>query len=147
MSVSRYEPFSELISLRDAMDRLFEDSFVRPGQWARGAGRVNALPVDAYATENDLVITASIPGVDPKEVQITIEGDTLTIKGEIKPPLENVNYLLQERHFGPFQRQLQINIPVQADKAEATFDKGILTLTIPKAEVVKPRQIKVRSKA
>jgi len=143
MSVSRWEPFGELVSLRDAMDRLFEDSFVRPAQATQG--RAFALPVDAYATENELVIMASIPGVSPDDVQVTIEGDTLTIKGEFKPPLENVNYLFQERRFGPFYRQLKINIPVQADKAEAAFDKGVLTLTIPKAEELKPRQIKVKA--
>jgi len=133
-----------MITLRDAMDRLFEDSFVRPGRLPAGE-RAASLPVDAYATDSELVIVASIPGVDPNAVQITIEGDTLTIKGECKPPLENVNYLLQERRFGPFYRQLQINIPVQADKAEASFDKGVLTLTIPKAEELKPRQIKVKT--
>jgi len=142
MSISRWEPFDELISLRDAMDRLFEDSFVRPG---RTGERASALPVDAYATDTELVIQANIPGVDPNDVSITIEGDTLTIKGERKPPLENVNYWLQERRFGPFYRQLQINIPVQADKAEATFEKGVLTLTIPKAEELRPRQIKVKA--
>lgn len=131
MSISRRDPFTEMISLRDAMDRLFEDSFVRPGRLAANE-RALSLPVDAYATDNELVITASIPGVDPADVQITIEGDTLTIKGERKPPLENVSYLLQERRFGPFYRQLQINVSVQADRAEATFDKGVLTLTIPK---------------
>ncbi len=145
MSISRWEPFGEMMTLRDAMDRLFEDSFVR-GVRPSGAGeRAYSLPVDAYGTENELVLMVSIPGVDPDDVQITIEGDTLTIRGEIKPPLENVSYLLQERRFGPFYRQLQINVPVQADKAEATFDKGVLTLTIPKAEEVKPRQIKVKS--
>lgn len=144
MTISRWEPFGELVTLRDAMDRLFEDSFVRPGRTSR-AERALALPVDAYATENELVIMASIPGVEPDDVQVTIEGDTLTIKGEFKPPLENVNYLFQERRFGPFYRQLQINIPVQADQAEASFDKGVLTLTIPKAEELKPRQIKVKT--
>ncbi len=144
MSISRHEPFGELVTLRDAMDRLFEDSFVRPSR-ATGGGRAIALPVDAYGTDGELVILASIPGVDPNDVQITIEGDTLTIKGESKPPLENVSYLLQERRYGPFYRQLQINVPVQADKAEATFDKGVLTLTIPKAEEFKPRQIKVKA--
>lgn len=144
MTVSRWEPFGELVTLRDAMDRLFEDSFVRPGRAVRGE-RALALPVDAYATENELVISASIPGVSPDDVQVTIEGDTLTIKGEFKPPLENVTYLFQERRFGPFYRQLQVNIPVQADKAEASFDKGVLTLTIPKAEELKPRQIKVKT--
>ncbi len=144
MSITRWEPFGEVQSLRDAMDRLFEDSFVRALRPVAGE-RAYALPIDAYATDGELVITANVPGVDPNDVQITIEGDTLTIKGQVKPPLENVHYLFQERRFGPFYRQLQINVPVQADKAEATFDKGVLTLTIPKAEEVKPRQIKVKA--
>lgn len=147
MSISRWEPLGDMMSLRDAMDRLFEDSFVRSVRPGRAGERAHSLPIDAYATEDDLVLMASIPGVDPNDVQITIEGDMLTIKGEVKPPLENVSYLLQERRFGPFYRQLQINVPMQADKAEASFDKGVLTLTIPKAEEVKPRQIKVKAGA
>lgn len=144
MSISRWEPLAEAMSLRDAMDRLFEDSFVRTMRPSRGGEHAYSLPVDAYATDSELVLMANIAGVDPNDVQITIEGDTLTIRGEVKPPLENVSYLLQERRFGTFYRQLQINVPVQAEKAEATFDKGVLTLTIPKAEEVRPRQIKVK---
>jgi len=111
----------------------------------RGSERVIKLPIDAYATENELVIVAPAPGVAPDTVEITIEGDTLTIKGEIKPPLENVNYIYRERAFGPFMRTLTLNVPVQADKAEATFEHGLLTLTIPKAEAVKPKAIKVKA--
>ena len=135
----------EFLSLRDAMDRLFEDSFVRAVRPGGVGERAYSLPIDAYATDEELVIMASIPGVNPEDVDVTIEGDTLTIKGETKPPLENVSYLFQERRFGPFYRQLQINVPVQADKAEASFDKGVLTLSIPKAEAVRPRQIKVKA--
>ncbi len=104
------------------------------------------LPLDAYSTDNELVIVADVPGANPEDVEITIEGDTLTIKGEIKPPLENVDYLFRERVYGPFNRSLVLNIPVQADKAEASFDNGVLTLTIPKAETAKPKTIKVKSK-
>jgi len=86
-----------------------------------------------------------VPGVTPEDVEITIEGDTLTLRGEMKGPIENVNYVIRERPCGKFQRSLRLNIPVQADKAEATFDKGILTLTIPKHEEVKPKQIKVKT--
>jgi len=75
-----------------------------------------------------------------------MEGDTLTIKGEITAPMDNVEYLVQERACGKFHRNLRLNIPVQADKAEATFEKGVLTLVIPKQEELKPRQIKVRTK-
>ena len=148
MSMSRWEPFRDLMTLREAMDRLFEESFVRPGtRWANSAqGAACALALDTYATDNELVITANVPGVDPKDVDITIDGDTLTIKGELRAPLDNVAYMVQERPYGSFSRTLRLNVPVQADKAEATFDKGILTLTIPKQEQMRPKTIKVTSK-
>jgi HSP20 family protein len=148
MTLSRWEPFKDLMTLREAMDRLFEDSFVRTGpRWfgTSGESRCN-LVLDAYLTDNDLVISAAVPGIDPKDVEITIDGDTLTIKGEIKGPLENVEYLVQERPYGKFSRTLRLNVPVQADKAEAVFDRGILTLTIPKREEIKPKTIKVTTK-
>lgn len=147
MSLTRWEPFKDLMTLREAMDRLFEDSFVRPGtRWVPSGERSCQLHVDAYATDEEVVITAAVPGMNPEDVEITLEGDTLTIKGEIKGPMENVNYLLQERPCGRFQRTLRLNIPVQADKAEATFEKGILTLVIPKQEEVKPKTIKIKTK-
>ena len=146
MSISRWEPFTDLMSLREAMDRLFEDSFVRSGsRWATGEPRCE-VPVDAYVTDDEVVITIAVRGVAPEAVDVTIEGDTITIKGELKGPLDNVNYLVQERTYGSFTRTLRLNIPVQADKAEATFDKGILTLTLPKQEEVKPKTITVKAK-
>jgi len=147
MSISRWEPFKDLMTLREAMDRLFEDSFVRTGsRWATAGESRCALPLDVYITDEELVITAAVPGMDPKNVEITIEGDTLTIKGELEGPLNNVDYLMQERAYGKFSRTLRLNIPVQADKAEATFDKGVLTLVIPKQEEIKPKTIKVTTK-
>ena len=89
---------------------------------------------------------ANMPGVKPENVEITIEGDTLTIKGERPTPIENVDYVLQERTYGKFQRTLNINIPVDANKAEAKFEDGLLTLVVPKAEAVKPKTIQVVSK-
>ena len=146
MTVSRWEPFRDLMTLREAMDRLFEESVVRPGtRWAGADSRL-ALPIDAYATDEDIVITAAIPGVDPNSVDITIEGDSLTIKGELRGPMENVSYLLQERPYGSFSRSGRLYGPVQGDKGEATFDKGVLTLTIPKQEEIKPKTIKVTTK-
>jgi HSP20 family protein len=146
MSLSRWEPFRDLMTLRQAMDRLFEESFVRPGSRWTTEDSSCELPIDAYVTDNDLVISAAVPGVDPKDVAITIEGDTLTIRGEYKGPLENVEYVFQERSYGQFNRTLRLNIPVQAEKAEATFDKGVLTLVIPKQEEVKPKTIKISTK-
>ena len=144
----RWEPFREMMTLREAMDRLFEDSFVRPSRllWpelARGD-----LPVDMYQTANDVVVKASIPGLKPDEVDISITGDTLTIKGEHKEEKETKeqDYFYKERRYGAFSRSLTIPVPVKAEKAEATFENGVLTLTLPKAEEAKPKQIKVKAK-
>jgi HSP20 family protein len=147
-TLMRWEPFRDLITLRDAMDRLFEDSFFRTSlTWREVEGeRVMRLPLDVYMTPEEVVIQATVPGLKPDDVQITLEGDTLTIKGEVKPPIENVDYILQERPYGQFSRTLTFNIPIQADKAEATFENGVLTLVVPKAEAIKPKTIKVKAR-
>lgn len=148
MRMVRWNPNRDIVSLRDAMDRLFEESWVRPirANWEdEGQAHEWRLPVDVYSTDAEIIIQASIPGVQPEAVAITIEGDTLTIRGELPARLENVSYLFQERSVGRFVRVLSLNLPVDADKSEATFDNGLLTLVVPKAEEIKPRQIKVRT--
>jgi HSP20 family protein len=136
------------MTLREATDRLLEDSFVRPRR-RLGEGTLERpfqLPLDVYTTADEIVITASLPGLTPDEVDISIDGDVLTIRGEMRGPLENVDYLFQERAYGIFARKLTLNVPVQADKAEAVFEHGVLRLTLPKAEETKPKVIKVKSK-
>jgi HSP20 family protein len=136
------------MSLRDAMDRLFEESFVRPsrrGEETR-TRRYLRLPLDVYTTPDEIVIEASLPGLTPEEVDITVDGDRLTIKGELRPPLENVDYLFKERPYGAFSRTLTLNVPVEADRAEAVFENGVLTLTLPKAEETKPKAIEVKKR-
>ena len=142
----RLEPAREMLSLREAMDRLFEESFLRPGSLGVSDSPSAMLPMDMYETENDVVVKAAIPGVKPEDVEITIEGDTLTIRGERPAPIENVNYVMQERTFGKFQRTLNINIPVDSNRAEARYENGLLTLVIPKAEAAKPKVIQVTTK-
>ncbi|MFN3763432.1 MAG: Hsp20/alpha crystallin family protein, partial [Anaerolineae bacterium] len=99
-----FAPFREMMSLREAMDRLFEESFVRPwSTWRRGTPEEPLrLPVDVYTTPDEIVVVASVPGLLPEEVDISIQGDMLTIRGELRPPLDNVEYLFQERPYGPF---------------------------------------------
>jgi HSP20 family protein len=143
--ISRWDPFRDVVTLREAMDRLFEDSFVN-GQRPQRAGSAFRLPIDAFATPDEIVIVANMPGVSPEDVEITLEGDTLTIRGERPAPLENVDYLLQERTYGPFQRTLSINVPVDANRAEAQYENGLLTLHIPKAAAAKPKTIQVVSR-
>ena len=143
MSMSRWEPFKEMMTLRQAMDRLFEDSFVRAPRGLDGANTY--LPLDICTTKDAIVIRASVPGVKPDEVEITVEGSTVTIRGETKAPQEEGTFLLQEQRYGAFARSIELAIPVQPDKAEAKFENGVLTLTIPKAEEIKPKVIKVKA--
>ncbi len=143
--MSNWMPMEDLVLLRDAMSRLMDESLVPSRVAGRTAReRVFRLPMNAYVTEEEIVIKAAVPGIDPDDVEITLEGDTLTIKGEINPPMENVDYLIQELPFGSFARTLTVNIPIEADKAEAKFDNGILTLVMPKAQEVRPKVIKVK---
>jgi HSP20 family protein len=100
--------------------------------------------VYVQSTPNELVIQASVRGVAPDKVEISIEGDTLTIKSKTVPLLDNTDYEVQERRHGPFVRMPTLNVPVQTHQTEAIFDQGVLTLTIPKAEEVRPKVIKVK---
>jgi HSP20 family protein len=148
MALVRWNPMREASSLREAMDRLFEDSWARQStsDWEEaGERRSWRLPVDVYSTPQEIVIQAAAPGIQPEDVEITIEGDTLTIRGELPGRLENVNYLFQELPTGKFVRILSLNIPVDPEKAEARFENGLLTLIIPKTEEARPRQITVKT--
>jgi HSP20 family protein len=147
MSIVRWEPFREMTSLRDAMDRLFEDSFVRaPRLWS--ATQQWPLPLNMYQTDKDVVVKAAIPGLKPEEVDISITDDTLTIKGEHKEEKEakEEDYFYKEHRYGAFNRSVLIPVKVKSEKAEAVFEDGVLTLTLPKVEESKPRQIKVKAR-
>ncbi len=110
-----------------------------------GGSRVARLPLDVYSTDEEIVITASVPGVKPDDIDITVEGDTLTIRGEAPARPEGLRYLFAERFEGAFSRTLQLNIPVDVDHIEANFENGLLTVILPKAEEVKPKVIKVQA--
>jgi len=135
------------------MDRLFDESYTMPargrlGRWARERDeRVYQLPVDAYTTEDAVVIEAAISGVDPDKVDITIDGDVVTISAEVPaPPAEGRSYAISERLYGTLRRSLNLNVPVEAGKAEASFENGVLTLRLPKSEEIKPKKITVQGK-
>jgi HSP20 family protein len=140
----RPSPFGELLSLRQAMDRLFEDSYVRPGSWNDG-GSDFGLPLDISTTADELVIEASLPGAKPDEVEITVENGTLMIRGETAAERnsEDGGYVVREIRRGSFSRSVTLPQGLEPDKAQATFENGILTLRIPKAEQVKPKQIRI----
>jgi HSP20 family protein len=147
MDIVRWEPFNELMSLREAMNRLFEDSFVRLGRLAPALEYTRGVPIDMYQTENEVVVKAAMPGTKPEGVDISILGDVLTIKGESKCESEakEESYCRKEVRYDSFAREIVLPTAVQADKAEASFENGILPLTIPKAEEARPKQIKVKA--
>ena len=145
MSVERWDPFREAVSLSDAMNALFRESFIRPSSVPGQPGAPGLLPLDVVEDENAFVVKASLPGVKPDDVQITVHGDTLTIQGESRADEEKKGerWHLRERRTGQFRRTLSLATPVDSDKAQASFEHGVLTLTLPKSEQARPRQIKI----
>lgn len=147
-NITRYNPLGELVSLRTAMDRLFEDSFVNPLTFrtlALGEGSGVSPQVDIHQTDDEIVVTAALPGMKAEDLDITITGQQLTLRGELTADeeIKRDQYLYRERRFGSFSRSFELPVRVQGDRANATFTDGVLTLRIPKAEEVKPRQIRI----
>ena len=148
-NITRYDPLGEMVSLRSAMDRLFEDSIVSPLTWRTiGAGNESVTPaIDVHETADALVVTAALPGMKADDVEITITGQTLTLRGEFKADdeIKRDQYLYRERRYGSFSRTVQLPVRVQGEQTSATFADGVLTLSVPKAEEVKPRQIRIEA--
>jgi HSP20 family protein len=144
-NLTRWEPMREMMSLREAMDRLFDDAFTRP----LSLSGVSAAPaIDMYQTDQEVVVKATLPGLKAEDVDITVTGETLTIRGEYKQEneQENTRYHLREQRSGSFARSLLLPTDVKADKAKADFENGILTITMPIAEEVKPKSITIKAK-
>jgi HSP20 family protein len=142
----RWEPAREMMTLRDAMDRLFDDAFTRPLRLNEGNWSIPA--VDMYQTDDEIVVKAAIPGIKADDVQINVTGETLTIKGEMKEKEEvkEKAYHLREQRWGTFERSIVLPTDVVADKAKAEFENGVLTITLPKAEEVRPKSISIKTK-
>jgi HSP20 family protein len=144
--LTRWDPFTELASMRTMMDRLFDQSFGRlpvfRGDEEFGPG---TLTMDVFETSSEYVVKAAVPGVDPKDVDISIDDDILTIKGEFqhKDEASEGNYLRRELRYGSYERSLRLPPTVDADKAHAEFEHGILKLTLPKRPEARARQIKI----
>jgi len=134
------------MTLREATDRLFEESFVGRREWlARAEG---TLALDMYETEDSVVVKSLVPGVKPDDIDITISGNTLSISGETRAEEEvkEENYIRRERRYGSFSRSVTLPEGLETDKAEASFEDGILTLNIPAAPEAKPKVIKIKGK-
>ena len=147
-NLTRWEPVREMMTLREAMDRLFDDAFTRPFSPGDGGSTWSSPAIDMYQTDNEVVVKAALPGIKADEVQINVTGDLLTIKGEMKHEEEkrDRDWHIREHRWGAFERSVRLPTPVMSDKAKADFDNGILTITLPKSEEVKPRTITVKTK-
>jgi len=135
----------EMMSLREAMDLLFDDAFTRP----LSISGVSASPaIDMYQTDENVVVKAALPGLNPEDVDITVTGETLTLRGEYKQETEqnDVNYHIREQRSGSFNRAILLPTDVQSNKAKADFENGVLTITMPIAEEVKPKSITIKAK-
>jgi len=147
MDLIQWKPFREVSRLRSEMDRLWDEYF--------GAGRRGLQPleeawlpaVDVSESEDKITVKAEIPGLEAKDIDISMSGDTLTIKGEKKTETEEKeeNYHLVERSYGSFRRAMKIPATVDADKVEATYKNGVLTVVLPKKEEVKPKAIEIKA--
>ncbi len=144
MSLTRWSPLRQMMSLQDELDRLTGQAFGRP--WWETDGGAVMVPMDMTETDNEVKVMASLPGVKPEDVEITVTGNTLNIKGEFKAEeeTERGNVYFRERRYGSFHRSLMLPSDVEADKAEATFENGVLKLTLPKTEEARPKQIEVK---
>ena len=135
----------DYVPLRTMVDRLFESAFT-PALWGNGVR--GGFGMDVYETDDAYTIHCLLPGVDPSKVAVTVQDHVLTVSGEsTRPAPENARPLFQEIGFGQFRRQVTLDAPVDAGKAEADYHDGILRITLPKAEAARPKSIQVRTTA
>lgn len=148
-SIARWEPFATTLSLRDAMDRLFEDSVVAPRALGNRAvtGRANSLPIDAYETPDEVVVNMIAPGIKSEDVDLQFQDGRLIIDVAMpEPKLENVIWHYREIGYGQVNRELALPYPINLDKVEAELKNGYLTLRLPKADTAKPKKIHIQNR-
>jgi HSP20 family protein len=150
MSITSWDPFGEIVSLRDAMDRLVSESYIRPrgeGTQSTNSLPISSLPVDVREDGDHYILSAPMPGVAPDDVEITVHGDTVRIRGERLEKRqeggEGQRWLVREQRFGSFERLVRLPSATKADAAKAEFKDGILTVTLPKSEEAKERRIPI----
>jgi len=146
MAIVRWEPFRDMLTTQDRFNRLFNETFSRffgEGSEVASAGWLPA--VDVYETDQNVMMKAELPGVDPKNVEIRVEDGTLYLKGERKfeKEVKEENYHRVERSYGSFTRSFALPSSVDSEKAAADYKDGVLTLTLPKKEEAKPKTIKI----
>ncbi len=148
MTITRFSPMTDFVSLREAMDRLFEDSIIKPTPWTGLAAGQIAVPVDLWETNDAYHLRADLPGLAPDAIDINVTSESVSIAGETKAPADvsKDGWLRQERRMGRFQRAFTLPVQIDPDGVKASFEHGVLDLVLPKADQVKPRTIKVTAK-
>ncbi len=145
MTLIRWDPFAEVLGLRRTVDRV-SNGFPTPRLWQGGIEVV--FPIDLSETDEAVVVRAVLPGIRPDDVDISISGRVLTVKGEAKfdEKTEQESYYRHEIRYGNFYRTIPLPTKVDPEHADAEFENGVLTVTLPKAADVRPKTIKVKSK-
>jgi HSP20 family protein len=145
MAIIKWDPFRDLITLREKMNRLFEDAVTSRGEEKDLILSAWSPAVDIYENENELVLTAEVPGLEEKDVEIKIEDNTLSVRGERKFEKETKeeNYHRIERSYGTFYRSFTLPNAIDQDKIQAEHENGVLKITMPKRTELKPRKVKI----
>jgi len=141
----RWEPMREMMTLREAMDRLFDDAFTHPVS----TSAFYSMPaIDLYQDENEVVVKASLPGLKEEDVEISVSNGVLTLRGEFKQDEDKKDktYHIREQRYGSFERSINLPSDILTDKSKAEFENGVLTITLPKSEEVKPKTISIKVK-
>lgn len=148
MNVIHFNPFAEVTSLRDQVNRLFDDVAQARPEGTANHSRLWAPLVDVSENQNEVTVRLDLPGIDAGSVDVHLTGDTLSVRGERRfDRRDGEGYLHLERPYGTFQRSFNLSVPVQADHVKADYKDGVLTITLPKQEAVKPRKIEIRTPA
>jgi HSP20 family protein len=144
-TMERWEPLRNGADIQSEVNRLFDNFFGRPSGGSHQAGRAWAPAVDMYETKDYLTLSVELPGLQEKDVAVSITGDLLVIKGErrFEQEVKEQSFLHVERTYGKFERLIQLPMPVQSDKVKATYRDGVLEIKLPKVEAVKPKEIKI----
>jgi HSP20 family protein len=145
MAIVRFEPFRDLLTSQREYVRLLKEAFSPMSGETEVSTRSWAPPVDIYETEDAIVLKAELPGIDPKDVEVRVEDNTLYLKGErnYEKEVKEQNYHRIERSYGSFARSFSLPNSISADKVKAEYKDGLLTLTMPKREEAKPKTIKI----
>jgi len=145
MALIRWSPFRDLVSIQDEMNRLFNDYFSKPLSEGKEGTILWNPTVDISETKDDVVVSAEFPGMKKEDIKISLQDNVLTLMGEKKQDKEekNKNYHRIERSYGVFQRSFVLPATVQSDKVNANYKDGVLSITLPKAEEAKPKEIEI----